>query len=68
MQAIEFSSKEIKDNTIKVPKEYTPYLKGRNKIKVIILFEDEENPDWEKLALKQFLDGYAEEDNIYDKL
>jgi len=69
MQAVEFSVSGVKDSIIQIPDEYARLLKGRKKIKIIILFaEEEEEGDWDRLALQQFFEGYSEEDSIYDKL
>jgi len=68
MQAVEFSVSGVKDSIIQIPDEYARLLKGRKKIKIIILFAEEEEGDWDRLALQQFFEGYSEEDSIYDKL
>ena len=67
MQAIEFSAQVKKNNTIQVPDRYAGFLKNQKKVKIIILFEEEEK-GWEQLTAQQFLKGYAEEDSVYDKL
>ncbi|TAK34037.1 MAG: hypothetical protein EPO28_16605 [Saprospiraceae bacterium] len=67
MQAIKFSAQVKKNNTIQVPDKYAGLLKNRKQVNIIILFEEEEK-GWEQLTVQQFLDGYAEEDSLYDKL
>lgn len=69
MQAIEFFT-EIKPNhTIEVPEAYAALLQGQQKVRIIILLEDLEEQDlWDKMTTEQFLNGFAEEDSIYDKL
>lgn len=69
MQAIEFST-EIKPNhTIEVPEAYAALLQAHQKVRIIILLEeDEEQGLWNKMTTEQFLEGFAEEDSVYDKL
>ncbi len=68
MQAIEFST-EIKPNhTIEVPEAYAALLQAQQKVRIIILLEDEEQDLWNKMTTEQFLAGFAEEDSVYDKL
>jgi hypothetical protein len=69
MQAIEFSSKSTGENFIKIPDKFSMLLKPNRKFKIIILFEeDEEQKEWEQLTAKQFFDGYAVEDSMYDNI
>lgn len=67
MQALEFSTELKNGNTIQVPEPYATLLKGGRKVKIIILYE-ENDKDWELITAQQFMDGYAKEDSIYDKL
>jgi hypothetical protein len=40
------------------------------KVEVVVMPSDEalEDKEWKKMALKHFLDGYADEDSVYDAL
>ncbi|MCB0521913.1 MAG: hypothetical protein H6577_16595 [Lewinellaceae bacterium] len=67
MQALEFSTEVKNGNTIQLPEKFAALLKGGKKVKIIILYEENEK-DWELLTAQQFINGYAEEDSIYDKL
>jgi hypothetical protein len=69
MRAIEFST-EIKSNhTIEVPEAYAALLSPQQKVRVLLLLEEaEEEAGWNQLATEQFLQGYAKEDAVYDKL
>jgi hypothetical protein len=46
-----------------------PFPAGK-KVEVVILpfEEDIEDKEWKEMALKHFLDGYADEDSVYDAL
>ena len=41
MKAIEFNT-ELKNDSIKIPKEYLSSLLGYNKLKVILLYDEDE--------------------------
>lgn len=68
MQAVEFSAQLNQTNNIEIPQRLIKMLKSGQMVKVIILFEDEEQKEWEQLTAQSFLNGYAEQDNIYDNL
>ena len=68
MKAVEFKSK-LKNKTIEVPESLSTELSGEKEIRVIVLYEEEENQDgknFQNLAREQFLAGYSESDSIYD--
>jgi hypothetical protein len=68
MKALEFKSK-IKNNQILIPLKIQSELKTNKDIRVIVLFDDfEESNDsvFQEVTTKQFLQGYAESDAIYD--
>lgn len=69
MQAIEFSTEIKPDYTIEVPEAYAALLQAQQKVRIIILLEEDEEQDlWNKMTTEQFLEGFAEEDSVYDKL
>ena len=41
-----------------------------NKVDVVVMPSDDglEDKEWKEMALKRFLDGYADEDSVYDAL
>ncbi|MBS3776707.1 MAG: hypothetical protein KGY70_16035 [Bacteroidales bacterium] len=68
MKAFEFKSK-LKNKSIIVPDNLSSKLSGKKEIRVIILYEEEENQDendFQNIAREQFLAGYSESDSIYD--
>ena len=67
MRAVEFKAK-VENNAIALPKNQEHLVEGKE-VKVILLIEEkEENDAFQKLAQEEFLNGYAEEDSMYDKL
>jgi hypothetical protein len=68
MKALEFKSK-LKNKTIEIPDNLSSELSGEKEIRVIVLYEEEENQvekDFQNLVREQFLSGYSESDSIYD--
>jgi len=70
MRAIEFKSK-IQENRILIPRRMQPTLiTERNKsVRVVVFVEDTEVYDekiYRQMTKKQFLNGYADTDSIYD--
>ncbi|MBU0486622.1 MAG: hypothetical protein KKD31_01565 [Bacteroidetes bacterium] len=73
MQAIEFPFKLGSDKFIKIPARLEKFFSPKQKVRVIILMEEpeenEENAeDWNNLVSTNFLHGYHENDEVYDKL
>jgi hypothetical protein len=70
MQALEFEAK-IKNNRIEIPLIMQSRLKAEQdkNVRVIVLIGDNEVYDdliFRQTANRQFLNGYAESDSIYD--
>jgi hypothetical protein len=70
MKAIEFKSK-IRENRIIIPRRLLPELiSGYDKsVRVVVFWEDTEVYEDEAYRMttkKQFLDGYADSDSVYD--
>lgn len=70
MKALEFKSK-IKNNRILIPASLQSelYTNQDKDIRVIVLIDDSEPYDdlvFQQSTKKQFLEGYAESDSIYD--
>jgi bifunctional DNA-binding transcriptional regulator/antitoxin component of YhaV-PrlF toxin-antitoxin module len=68
MQAIEFLTKIDADRQIKVPSAFAATLKAHQKVRIIILVEENEETTWKNGVAEQFLQGYADEDAQYDQL
>jgi len=71
MRALEFKSK-IRDNRILIPRRMQTELttKSEKPVRVVIFMEDSDVYDeqtYRQMAQKQFLEGYADSDSIYDR-
>ncbi len=71
MRALEFKSK-IQNNQIQIPIKIQPELKSNQGkvIRVIVLIDEPavyDNLSFQEVASREFLEGYAESDSIYDK-
>ena len=70
MRALEFKSK-IRDNKISIPRRVqSELINGSDKsVRVVILMKDSEvydEKEYRQMTKRQFLEGYAESDSIYD--
>ena len=72
MKALEFQTIIDTLKNIHIPKDYQSILKKKQKVRVILLLneekENEEENTWNNLVKKQFLAGYSDKDAIYDTL
>jgi hypothetical protein len=70
MKALEFSTTLNTSHQIEIPQNYWDLLTKQSKVRIIILIDEPEKEadDWNRLTAKQFVEGYAEEDTIYDNL
>ncbi len=69
MRALEFQGSLQPDATLKVPEQLARQLAANQTLRVILLVpEDGEELDWERLTAAEFVQGYAPSDDIYDEL
>ncbi len=69
MRAHEFQTHINPDATLSVPPEVARQLPPEQPLRVLLLVADDaEAGEWERLAAEEFLQGYAESDSIYDQL
>ena len=69
MAAIEFWARIGPDRTVKIPNGFADRVAADGAVRVILLVDDErEDAEWRRLASKQLLRAYAEEDAIYDDI
>lgn len=69
MRALEFSGSLNPDSTLTVPRQIANLVPRDQPIRVLLLISDDgESQDWERLTTEQFLQGYAPSDAIYDNL
>ncbi len=67
MKAYECYADIAADGKLSIPSEIFERLTKQSKIRLMILVEEEDS-EWDEFAMKQFLDGYSEEDALYDDL
>jgi hypothetical protein len=68
MRTLEFETELTGSGMLSIPPDVAASLSGSTHARVILILGDtEEDEDWKKLSLQQFLRGYAEEDAIYDE-
>lgn len=67
MRAYEYYAEILTDGHLSVPENLKDTLKKESKVRVMLLFEDEDTA-WHNFATSQFFKGYSEKDAIYDKL
>jgi hypothetical protein len=69
MKALEFVGQIDANNAIDVPPEVAAQVRQGQAIRVLMLvLDDTDDADWNRLTMDQFLSGYSEGDSIYDKL
>jgi len=69
MKAFEFQASINPESKLTVPSEVAGQITKEQPLRVILLVpEDDEDEDWNRFAMEQFLKGYDESDAIYDQL
>ena len=69
MKAVEFKSK-LKNRSIKIPRNLSYELSEKKEVRVIVLYEEENDQDandFQNLAQEQFFAGYSGSDSVYDE-
>lgn len=67
MKAYEYYAEVLSDGHLSVPEGLKGELTPDSRVRVMLLFEEEDSA-WNNFAALQFFKGYAEEDAIYDNL
>lgn len=67
MKAYEYYAEVLSDGHLSIPEDLKDKLKPEAKIRVMLLFDDEDAA-WNKFSMEQFFKGSAEEDTVYDNL
>jgi len=68
MKAIEFDGELTSGDHILIPPEVARELPPASHVRVILLWEANEDEDWRRLTLERFAAAYAPEDSVYEKL
>jgi hypothetical protein len=67
MKALEFETTLSDGATLKVPENLAGQIPKEEAVRVIVLLpENAEDGDWQRLTSEQLLSGYSESDSIYD--
>jgi hypothetical protein len=67
MKTYEYYAQISEDGHLSVPENIRDKIKAETKVKVILMFDDDENA-WDTITISQFLKGYSEKDALYDNL
>ncbi len=69
MKAYEFPAKFTADGQLELPVDLQQRLRHQPAARVIVLIDesDEEAANWTRITSAQFLAGYSEADEIYDR-
>jgi len=72
MKAYEFPLKVTRDGTIQPPTTFLASLPSEQSARVIVLVNEAEDVEgdasWSRLTAEQFLGGYGETDEVYDRI
>jgi hypothetical protein len=67
MKALEFQTKLSPDHNLRVPEDVALQIPGGEMVQVVVLVPDNADAgDWQRLTQEEFLRGYVEGDGIYD--
>lgn len=67
MKAYEYYAEILPDGHLSLPEDLRRKLKQDSKVRVMLLLEDDDR-QWEKLSVSEFIAGYDEKDSMYDAL
>ena len=67
MEVYEYYGQVSENGQLTLPDELKKHLSPKEKIRIMI-FLDRGESEWKNAAAKNFLQGYDEEDKIYDDL
>jgi len=68
MKAWEFESRLANTEQIQIPSGIAQQIPEGSAVRVILLFDTDEDESWHQLSLERFSAAYAEEDAVYEKL
>ncbi len=68
MKTLEFKTKIKRDRKITLPDKFNSEFENERDARVIILLDDDEKKEWQKVVYDNFLKGYSDADAVYDKL
>jgi hypothetical protein len=68
MKAVEFEGELASGGNIRIPPEVACELPAGSHVRVILLWEGNEEEDWRRNSLERFAAAYAPEDSVYEQL
>ncbi len=72
MKAYEFPVRVLSGGMIRLPDSLSKQIPKNQHVRVIILVNDhddaQEKTDWNRLTSEQFLEGYSNNDEAYDRI
>jgi hypothetical protein len=68
MKTLEFEAEVSTEGTLKIPSDVAEQLGAHQPVHVILLADDGDDADWNRLTTEQFFQGYAAGDEVYDDL
>ncbi len=67
MEAYEYIAEVSPEGHLSVPEHLKDKLSQKPKVRVMLFWEEDEDL-WNRLARSEFLKGYSEKDSVYDGL
>ena len=68
MKALEFDAQLTSGDRIHVPEAVVRELPESAHLRVILLWESDEDEEWRKLTSERFSTAYVPEDSVYEQL
>ena len=68
MKAVEFEGRLAADDRIEIPPEVARQVPEDSRLRVILMWGEDDEDGWRKLAMERFTAAYAPEDSVYEKL
>lgn len=68
MRAIEFQGKLTGTESISIPGEIARALPSDASVRVILLWENNEEAEWKALSTERFGNAYSDDDDVYESL
>jgi hypothetical protein len=69
MKVVEFQSQLSSDQTLPVPAPAADRIPAGRPVRVLVLIaENDAEQEWEEMTAREFGQGYADSDTIYDQL
>jgi len=67
MKTYEYLAEVLPDGHLSMPESIQNLLKPEARVRIVLVLEDEE-VEWNNMAMSQLLKGYADKDSAYDNI